>query len=116
MVKKYGNFFVPFYLWADTSKRELVYDCQHGNFHRAQSAFRSNAIYPAFSSWILSAGQSLAGMEVGAVRALSGISTRSWMRLARWTVFGTLGCIVISVGFNYIYFWNEKVRNCSSRL
>jgi len=30
------------------------------------------------------------------------------MRLARWTVFGTLGCIVISVGFNYIYFWNES--------
>ena len=27
---------------------------QDGNFHRAQSAFRSNAIYPAFSSWILS--------------------------------------------------------------
>lgn len=46
-------------------------------------------------------------MEDRALSAVSGISTRSWVRLARWTVFGTLGCIVISVGFNYIFFRNE---------
>jgi len=33
---------------------------------------------------------------------------RSWLRLAQWTVFGTLGCIAISVSFNTIYFWNER--------
>jgi diguanylate cyclase len=41
------------------------------------------------------------------VNSFSGISTRGWLKLARWTVFGTLGCIVISMTFNYIYFLNE---------
>lgn len=39
--------------------------------------------------------------------ALAGISTRSWMKLAKWTVFGTLGCVVIAVGTNYFLFLNE---------
>lgn len=33
-----------------------------------------------------------------------GLSFRSWMLLARWTVFGTLGCIAIAVAFNSVYF------------
>ncbi|MCO5162438.1 MAG: GGDEF domain-containing protein [Mesorhizobium sp.] len=38
------------------------------------------------------------------LRGLSGISRRGWIRLARWTVFGTLGCIAIAVAFNYVFF------------
>lgn len=38
------------------------------------------------------------------LRGLSGISRRGWARLARWTVFGTLGCIAIAVTFNYVFF------------
>ena len=41
------------------------------------------------------------------MRAVSGISRRSWLKLTRWTVFGTLGCIAISIAFNCVYFWNE---------
>ena len=33
---------------------------------------------------------------------------RSWLKLTQWTVFGTLGCIAISVTFNYVYFFNES--------
>lgn len=33
-----------------------------------------------------------------------GISLRGWFRLTQWTVFGTLGCVAIAVGFNYLYF------------
>lgn len=39
---------------------------------------------------------------------VSEISTRGWLQLARWTVFGTLGCIAISIGFNYVYFLDES--------
>jgi diguanylate cyclase len=42
------------------------------------------------------------------VNGLSKISARGWLKLAQWTVFGTLGCIVISVAFNYVYFFNES--------
>jgi len=39
-----------------------------------------------------------------AARRLFGITLRGWMQLARWTVFGTLGCIALSVSFNYVFF------------
>lgn len=42
------------------------------------------------------------------MNGLSGISMHGWMRLGRWTVFGTLGCIAISVTFNYFFFWTEQ--------
>jgi diguanylate cyclase len=45
---------------------------------------------------------------LGAVNGVSGISMRGWLKLTQWTVFGTLGCIVISVTFNYLYFLNES--------
>ena len=32
------------------------------------------------------------------------ISVRSWIKLARWTVLGTLGCMVVSLAFNYVAF------------
>lgn len=35
---------------------------------------------------------------------LFGISLRGWLKLASWTFFGTLSCIVIAVTFNYFFF------------
>jgi diguanylate cyclase len=32
------------------------------------------------------------------------LSARSWHKLARWTVLGTLGCMVVSLAFNYMAF------------
>jgi hypothetical protein len=33
-----------------------------------------------------------------------GISVRGWLKLASWTVFGTLGCLAVSFGFNWLAF------------
>lgn len=38
------------------------------------------------------------------LKVLAGISRRGLAKLARWTVFGTLGCIAIAVTFNYVFF------------
>ncbi len=38
--------------------------------------------------------------------ALKGISWRGWRKLGSWTVFGTLGCMVVAVVFNVIAFRN----------
>lgn len=38
---------------------------------------------------------------------LSRISARSWLKLTQWTVFGTLGCVAICVGVNYVLFIGE---------
>ena len=38
------------------------------------------------------------------LKVLAGISRRGLAKLARWTVFGTLGCIAIAVMFNYVFF------------
>lgn len=35
---------------------------------------------------------------------LTQISARSWFRLARWTVLGTLGCMAVSLAFNTVAF------------
>jgi len=32
------------------------------------------------------------------------LSRRSWVRLASWTVFGTFGCMAVSLGYNYLSF------------
>ncbi len=34
------------------------------------------------------------------------ISVRSWIKLARWTVLGTLGCMAVSLAFNHVAFRN----------
>ena len=36
--------------------------------------------------------------------SFGGISARGWLKLASWTVFGTLGCLVVSLGYNWIIF------------
>lgn len=33
-----------------------------------------------------------------------GISARGWIRLVSWTVFGTLGCLAVSLSFNWVMF------------
>lgn len=38
--------------------------------------------------------------------SLKGISARGWLRLARWTVFGTLVCLAVSVAYNWVMFRN----------
>lgn len=35
---------------------------------------------------------------------MKSLSRTAWLRLARWTIFGTLGCVLFSVGFTYIAF------------
>ena len=35
---------------------------------------------------------------------MTGISLRGRLKLAKWTVFGTLGCIAIAVAFNFAFF------------
>ena len=32
------------------------------------------------------------------------ISARGWLKLASWTVFGTLGCLAVSLGYNWLMF------------
>jgi diguanylate cyclase len=53
---------------------------------------------------------------LSAVSGVSGISTRGWLKLTQWTVFGTLGCIAISVTFNYLYFANESPAHLTKAL
>ena len=36
--------------------------------------------------------------------SLRGISAKGWRKLSSWTLLGTLGCIAISVAFNFTYF------------
>ena len=36
--------------------------------------------------------------------SLRGISVKGWRKLSSWTLLGTLGCIAISVAFNFTYF------------
>jgi diguanylate cyclase len=37
--------------------------------------------------------------------SLKGISRRGKLKLASWTIFGTLGCILISLSYNTVAFW-----------
>lgn len=41
------------------------------------------------------------------IATLRSLSSRGWLKLVRWTVFGTLGCIAIAVAFNTLAFWSH---------
>ncbi|WP_172124121.1 MULTISPECIES: GGDEF domain-containing protein [unclassified Devosia] len=38
--------------------------------------------------------------------SIGGSGSRTWSSVTRWTVFGTLGCVLVSVGFNALLFEN----------